>query len=366
MISFTPTEEQQLLIDTIRRYALNDVRPLAHDADEQDYFSDDVVQKGWELGLVATAVPEEYGGLGELSAITGVLAVEELAYGDLALAMKMLTPSLFAYPIILYGTDEQKSTYLPQFADVEAPPASAALLEPGIFFDPHELKTTATTDGDTVTLNGEKAYVPNAARAQSLLVYACDSESGAVDAYLVETGLDGLEVADEREKLMGIRALSTYRVAFNNVTVDATCRLGGAAGCDYDALLNRNRVALAAMATGVARAASEYARTYAKERVQFGVPIAQKQAVAFMLAEAAIEVDAMRLLAWEAAWKLDRNEDATQQAYLAKQYADAAVLQVTDSALQVLGGHGFIREHPVERWLRNGRGFTTFDGLAIV
>jgi acyl-CoA dehydrogenase len=216
-----------------------------------------------------------------------------------------------------------------------------------------------------VRLNGVKAYVPLASDAPWMLVYAQDSESGQVDAYLVEDSVRGVEV-EKREQLMGVRALPTYRVKFTDATVDLACRLGGEKGADYHALLNRSRVALAALAVGVARGSLEYARDYAKERVQFGAPIATKQAIAFMLAEMAIEVDSARLMAWEAAWKLDQGQDATQEAYLAKQYADKAVLFVTDSAVQTLGGHGFIREHPVERWLRNGRGFTTFDGLAMV
>jgi alkylation response protein AidB-like acyl-CoA dehydrogenase len=365
MISFTPTEDQQLLIDTINRYAKNDVRPVAHDADEDSKPPMSVVQTGWEIGLVPTAIPENLGGLGDLSAINGVLAAEELAYGDLSVALHVLAPALFAYPIILYGTDEQKQNLLPMFLEQTLVPATAALLEPGIAFDPYELKTIATLDGDKVRLNGVKAYVPLAADAPWMLVYARDRVSGRVDAYLVEDSVRGVEV-EKHEQLMGVRALPMYRVKFTDATVDLACRLGGEKGANYHELLNRSRVALAALAVGVARGAFEYARDYAKERVQFGAPIATKQAIAFMLAEMAIEVDAARMMAWEAAWKLDQSQDAMQEAYLAKQYADKAVVFVTDSAVQTLGGHGFIREHPVERWLRNGRGFTTFDGLAMV
>jgi alkylation response protein AidB-like acyl-CoA dehydrogenase len=143
-------------------------------------------------------------------------------------------------------------------------------------------------------------------------------------------------------------------------------RLGGDKGYDFSRIMNCSRVALSAMAVGVARAAFEYSKDYAKERVAFGEPIASRQAIAFMLAEMAIEVDAARLMNWEAAWRLDRKEEATKESSLAKAYADDMVLMVTDRAVQVLGGHGYIREHPVELWLRNGRGFATFDGMAIV
>lgn len=365
MVSFTPTEEQQLLIDTIHRYAENDMRKVAHEADEASEPPQDVVETGWQIGLVPTAMPEALGGLGEMSALTGALAAEELAFGDLSVAMHVLTPALLAYPLVLFGTAEQREKLLPLFLEEKIASATAALLEPGVFFDAHELKTTATVDGDHVILKGEKAYVPLANEAQWMLVYAQDSQSGRVEGYLVEKGTPGVQI-EKRELLMGLRALPTYRVSFHDVKLEASARLGGTAGMQYEVILNRSRVALAAMAVGVARASYEYAREYAKQRVQFGKPIAQNQAIAFLLAEMAIEIDGARLMVWEAAWKLDKGEDATREAYLAKQYADQMVLKVTDSGLQVLGGYGFIREYPAERWLRNGRGFATFEGLCIV
>ncbi|NDJ62731.1 MAG: acyl-CoA dehydrogenase [Chloroflexi bacterium] len=365
MISFTPTEEQQQLIDTIRRFAANDVQPIAHEADENQRVPANIITTGWEIGLVPTAIPEELGGLGELSAVTGVLAAEELAYGDLSAALQIMAPALFAYPIILFGTAEQRENLLPMFLEERPAHATGALLEPGVFFDPTDLNVTATVEGDRVKLNGTKAYVPLAATADWVLVYTRNAETNKIEAYVIQTDVRGVEIGG-REHLMGIRALPTHQVNFNNAEVDLPCRLGGAVGMDFDVILNRSRVALAAMAVGVARASFEYARDYAKGRVQFGVPIAQKQAIAFMLAEMAIEVDAARLMVWEAAWKLDQGEDATKESYLAKEYADKAVMQVTDSGVQTLGGYGFIREYPAERWLRNGRGFTTFDGLAMV
>ncbi|MDX2163331.1 MAG: acyl-CoA dehydrogenase family protein [bacterium] len=365
MVSFTPTDDQKQLIETIRRFAVSDVQPAAHEADEHAAIPAALIETGWQIGLVPTAIPEELGGLGEMSALTGALAAEELAYGDLALAMQVMSPALFAYPIILYGTAEQREQYLPLFLEESMPNVSAALLEPGVFFDARSLHTTATKAGDKVRLNGSKAYVPNAEGADSLLVYARDSESGQIDGYLVQKGTPGLHI-QAKEDLLGIRALPTYRLQLSDVEVDAPCRLGGAVGCNFENILNRGRVALSAMAVGVARAAFEYARDYAKQRTAFGVPIAQKQSIAFMLAEMAIEVDAARLMTWEAAWKIDQGQDVTREAYLAKQYADKAVLEVTDRAVQVLGGYGFIREYPAERWLRNGRGFPTFEGLALV
>ncbi len=365
MISFTPSEEQQQLIDTIRRFAVNDVQPIAHEADENERVPGSIIKTGWDMGLIPASIPEDLGGFGELSAVTNVLAYEELAYGDLSSAMQLLAPALFAYPIVLYGTAEQRETYLPKFLEERPPHATAALLEPGIFFDPHDLKTTATPNGESVILNGTKVYVPLAATADWFLVYAKNTETGQNDAYIVNCETKGL-VVGKREGLMGVRALPTHHLTLTDAAVNASCRIGGAVGANYEALLNRSRVGLAALAVGVAKAAFDYAREYAKQRVQFGAPIATKQAIAFMLAEMAIEVDAARLMVWEAAWKLDQGVDATPEAYLAKVYASKAAMTVCDGAVQTLGGYGFIREYPVERYLRNARGFATFTGLAIV
>ncbi len=363
MVSFTPKDEQQQLIDVIKRFAVDELQPAAHAADENEHFPTELIQTGWEIGLIQSAIPEEYGGLGELSAVTGVLAAEALAKGDLSMALAILSPALVAYPLMLDGTAAQREQFLPLFAGETPPILSAALLEPGIFFDPHDLKTTATRDGDGdgFALDGEKAYVPLGARADWLLVYAKDSETGVVGGYLVDASSDGI-TRQKREALMGVRALPLYRVKLDGVRVPDNMKLD----INYGRLISRSQVALAALAVGVADAAAEYARNYAKQRVQFGVPIAQKQAIAFMLAEMAIEVDAARLLVWEAAAQLDAGVDATKEAYLAKQYADKTVMFVTDSAVQTLGGYGFIREYPAERWLRNARGFTTFHGLAMI
>ncbi len=364
MVSFTPTEEQQMLVDAIHRYADSDVRKIAHEADETGQIPQEVIDTGWEIGLIPAAIPEEYGGFGEHEALTGVLAAEELAWGDLSVALKLLAPALFAFPVLMYGTEEQKQELLPLFAEAYIP-MTAALMEPGIFFDHTNMKTTVTSQDGGFVLNGEKANVPLAAEAQKMLVYARDSESGEVGAYIVDAGTEGMTIG-EREKLMGIRALETYPVTFENVRLEPSRKLGGEEGIDFQVIRNYSHVALAAMAVGVARASYEYAREYAKQRVQFGVPIATKQAIAFMLAEMAIEVDAMRMMVWEAAWKLDQGQDATAEAYLVKEYAAKSALFVTDSGVQTLGGYGFIREYPVERWLRNARGFAMFDGLAIV
>lgn len=366
MISFTPTEEQQMLIDAVRRYSANEVRPAAHEADESCGFPDKVIRTGWALGILPGNIPEAMGGFGDAySAVTGALAYEELAYGDLSLALHLMTPALVAVPLMLDGTPDQRAEFMDLFLDETPPPVTAALIEPRIDFDPARLKTTAAAENGHYRLNGQKVYVPLAEGAEWILVYAWNLDAGQVDGFFVRGDAPGLAVGP-RERLMGVRALPTYPLTLEDVRVEAAYRLGGEAGADFARLMAHSRVALAALAVGVMRGALDYAIDYAKQREQFGAPIATRQAIAFMLAECAIEVDATRLMVWEAAWKLDQGQDATRESYLAKAYADKAAVMVTDSAVQTLGGYGYIREYPVERWLRNARGLAAFDGLAMV
>ncbi len=363
MISFSLTEEQQMLVDAVRRYAQRDMRKSMRDADESGDLPENLIESGWELGLTPSSIPETYGGFGEHSAITGALFAEELAWGDLSAALKLLTPNLLAIPLLEYGTDAQKEALLPQFCDMEFVPATAALIESGITFDPYNLKTTAKKTDAYYILNGEKSLVPLAADAKHILVYA--NETGTTQAFIIEKDTDGLTIC-EREKNMGIKALPTYPIKLENCKIPLDKKLGGEKGIDIARLLNYSHVAIAAMAVGVSRASYEYALDYAKEREAFGEPIASRQAIAFMLADMAIDIDAARLMVWEAAWKLDRGEDATQEANLVKQFTDDMVMTITDGGVQVLGGHGYIREHPAELWFRNGRGFATFTGMAMV
>ncbi len=365
MYSFEPTEEQRMLVDAVGKYAANDLRGAAREAEEGGELSRKLISKGWELGLLQASVPESYGGFGERSAVTGALAVEEMAFGDLAGALAVLTPSLFGTPILLAGNEEQKQTYLPKVIEGAWNPYTAALIEYSFDFDPNALITMATVSGDHFILNGEKAFVPFAKDADFILVYA--DLNGKTQGFIISKNAQGLTISDEREKLMSLNALPLYRVTLDSVKVPASDRLGGTSGHDFAPILASMRVATAAAAVGVAKAAFEYSMNYAKEREVFGVKVAQKQAMAFMLAEMRTEIEASRLLTWEAAWKLDHaKEDAFTEAYLASTGASDMAMMVTDRAVQILGGHGYIREHPVEMWMRNGRGFATFTGLAIV
>lgn len=363
MFDLEMTEEQKLVHDTVASFARAEIRPLARECDESGTIPAELADKGFELGLVHSAIPEEQGGYGEpRSAVTGAIVAEELGWGDVSLAMHLLAPRLLVYPLLDAGTPEQRAKYLPAFTKAFRP-ATAAVVEPRFDFDTMEFATTARRDGDGFVLEGTKCFVPLADESETMLVVAQLEDAPA--AFLVERSAAGVTVG-EREKNMGLKPLSTYEVSFDKVRVPAEARLGGDAGAPVQRILNYSRVALAALAVGLARGAFEYARDYAKERRAFGVAIAQKQAIAFILAEMAIEIDATRLLVWEAAWNLDQGHEATRECVLAKRYASNMALKVADNAVQVLGGHGYVRDHPVELWLRNARGFISFEGMAIV
>lgn len=363
MFDLEMTEDQKLVRETVASFARDEVRPISRDCDESGHIPAAIAEKGFELGLIHSALPEDVGGFGEeRSAVTGAIVAEELGWGDLSIALHLLAPRLVAYPLLDAGTPEQKKRWLPAFTK-RFQPGAAAIVEPRFDFDTITLATTAKRSGSGWVLDGAKCFVPLAGDAEVFLVFA-QAENGP-QAFLVERGTPGLTVG-EREKNMGIKALATHEVTLKGVTVPADARLGGEAGADVGRLVNLSRIAVSGLAVGVARGAYEYARDYAKDRQAFGVAIAQKQAIAFMLAEMVIEIDSARLLTWEAAWNLDQGGDATRECVLAKRYASNAALKVTDNAVQVLGGHGYVRDHPVELWLRNARGFTSFDGLAIV
>ena len=367
MISFELDDEQKLIRETVVGFARDEVRPHAREADEKGIIPAPLVQKGWELGLVQSIIPEQYGGFGsEHSALTGAVVAEELAYGDLSIAVHLLAPRLVTVPVVEFGSPELKEAVLPRFCGDAFASASAAIMEPRFGFDSNAPATTLRREGDDYVLSGEKCFVPLGGDAKHFLVLANSANGSAPhpQALIVDRDTPGLAVG-EREKNMGLRALVTTGVTFDACRVPTTHLLGGDDPAAMARLANLWRVALGAMAVGVARAAYDYAREYAKDRRAFGQAIAQKQAIAFMLAEMAMEVDAMRLLVWEAAWKLDRHEDATREAYLAKRYTADAALKITDNAVQVLGGHGYIRDHLVELFLRNARGFATLEGLAV-
>ncbi|MAT99361.1 MAG: acyl-CoA dehydrogenase, partial [Anaerolineaceae bacterium] len=323
MLDFTLDEEQRMLTDAIHRYAAERIRKTYREADEAGTIPPEIIQAGWDIGVLPAAIPEQYGGFGDrYSSVTGVLAAEALAWGDLSIALNILAPGAVAIPVLLAGTEVQKETFLPLFCDVRLPHLTAALLEPLIQFDPRGLQSTAVRRGDTYSLNGRKCAVPLADTAETFLVYA--NENGQTQAFLVPSGTDGLTVG-ERDKFMGLRALPTFGLTLADCHIPVENKLGSENGIDFGRILNHSRVTLAAAAVGVARAGAEYAREYAKQRVQFGEPIAHRQSIAFMLAEMAIDVDAARTMVWEAAWLLDQGRDATREVTVMKHFVDEMV-----------------------------------------
>jgi len=362
VIGFDPSEEQELIVDTVRHFAADEIRPLARECDEAGKLPEAVLAQAHELGLVANALPEACGGGGERCAVTAALIAEELAWGDLAIALAILSPGLVALPVAEFGTQAQQKGLLPRFTGARYAPASLALLGPGFGADPFRPQATARRDGESYVLAGRKCLVPWQEGLETLLVFA--DEAGTPQGFLVAADTPGLRA--ERSALMGIRALPTAEIALDAVRVPLDSRLGGESGSELRRILAQGRVALAACGVGVARATFEVARDYAKEREVFGVKVAQKQAIAFKLADMAIEIDAARLLTWEAAWRLDRGEDALKEATLAYQQVRRIALEAADGAVQVFGGHGYIRDYLPEMHLRNARGFASFEALALV
>lgn len=361
MISFSLSEEQTVMKETLAKLVQNTIRDKAHEMDEKREIPAEFIAKFRELGTALTVIPEEHGGYGmPASPLMNAVILEELAFGDMGYAIASSLPLLFVTPILDLGSDAQKTKYLPAFASGECE-GTLAVCEPRFKFDAISPDTVAESKGGSYSITGVKCFVPLADKAKHMLVAAkCDGEPSLL---IVDAGAPGMAVG-EREKNIGLNTLDTFTVHFTGCQVPKENRLCGAEG--YDTLLQKTRTAIAAMGTGVARASYEYARNYAKERVQFGEPIASRQSIAFMIAEMAYEVDAMRLMAWKAASALEAGRDARRESYLAKLYAGEMAMKITDYGVQVLGGHGYIREHPVERYYRNGRGIAILEGMATV
>jgi acyl-CoA dehydrogenase len=368
MFDLEPSEDQKLMVQTARELARNEMDRQAHAADEAAALPAGFLDKSWELGLACAAIPEQYAGAAmERSTLTGALILEELGAGDLAMALAMLAPASVAYPVLDFGSEAQKERYLRACTGNAFPKLTAALIEPDYDFDPTALRTTAKKQASGYLLNGKKSLVVNGGNAEAFLVYAREGGEGfaGVGAYFVPRNAPGLTIS-AKEKNMGVNALDSVELELKDVGVAPDARLGDERPINFERIMSCSRVALAALAVGVARRAHEFSIEYALERKTWGQPIATRQSVAFSIADMRMEIDAARLLVWEAAWHLDRGEDATKETYLAKLVADEMALKVTDDAVMVMGGHGFIRENPVERWLRNARGFSAFEGMALV
>ena len=371
MISFGPTEEQEVVREAMRDFAEQVLRENAREADENSAIPADILDTVWELGLTSTQLPESVGGAGEArSPITNAIILEELAFGDPALAIAATAPSLFAFAIADYGSEEQRQAHLPRFCGETFAAATVAVAEPSPVFDVLNLQTTAEAKEGGFVLSGKKHFVVLGDRAEQFLVLARNGQAAAggfeaIDAFIVPRDAAGLSLS-EVEKNLGMKALPTVALELDEVEVPAEARLGGDAGIDAARLIAQMRTASAALRLGLSRAVMEYAIPYAKDRHAFGEAIAQKQAVAFMLSGMQIEVNAMRWLVWKAAATLESLEDATKAALFASTYTAEQAMIVADNGLQILGGHGFIREHPVELWYRAARTLTVLDAVASV
>jgi alkylation response protein AidB-like acyl-CoA dehydrogenase len=360
VISFKLTEEQEVVRDALHEFAESALRPQARECDEAEAIPEELLEQTWELGLVSTQLPEAHGGGGEArSPITNALVLEELGWGDATLAAAAVAPAAFAYAVADQGTEEQRRELLPLFCGPKYHAASLAWIEPGPSFEPRLPRTLAEPKGDGFVLSGAKSFVPMAERASHFLVVS--RNNGGLDAFVVPRDAEGLTVG-ERARNVGLRGLSMATLELERVELPASARLGGEAGCDVARLLNQSRTALSAVMTGMSRAVLEYAVPYAKEREAFDQAIAQKQAIAFKLADMHIETESMRWLTWKAASELEQGLDATRSAHLARTYAAEQCMWIADEGVQVLGGHGFIREHPVEMWYRNARILGVLEG----
>ncbi|HXK22177.1 MAG TPA: acyl-CoA dehydrogenase family protein [Myxococcota bacterium] len=361
VIDFDPSEEQQLIVDTVRQFARNEVRPRARECDEAAKLPAELLHEAHALGLVANGIDERFGGGGARSAVTGALVAEELAWGDLSIAAAILSPSLESVPVSDLASDAQKQRWLPGLVGERFRPGALALVESHYGADPLVPRTRARRDGAGYVLDGEKCLVPWLEGGESVLV----SATGDTGPQLFRVSRQAMGLRAAPARYMGIQALPTVELTLASVRVAGDDALP-AARDGVASVVQRGRVAQGAMAIGVARAAYEVARDYAKERQAFGAPIATKQAIAFKLADMAIEIDAARLLLWEAAWHLDSGRDAARAVFLAYRQAQRVALEVSDAAVQVLGGHGYTREYLPELCLRNARGFACFEGLSLV
>ncbi len=364
-LSFSMSEEQQMMKETAAKLVQRNIIENAREMDEKGAIPQEYISKFRELGTAVSAVSEEYGGYGlDYSPVMNSIILEELAAGDMAYAITATLPSLLINIINEMGTADQKKEYLTTYCNNPDLVASLALCESRIDFDPVSLHTRADRKNGSYTISGKKCFVPFAKNAEHFLA-AARLDDGEHGLFIIPADASGITVS-EREKHLGLNPMELYSVDFDRCSIPADMRIGGEEGSDYEKVLQKTRVAMGAIGTGVSRASYEYALEYAKERRQFGEPIGSRQSIAFMLAEMAYEVDAMRLMTWKAASMLEAGMDTKREAYLLKLYAGDMAMKITDYGVQILGGHGYIRDHSVERYYRNGRGIAILEGMAIV
>lgn len=358
LFDLTLDQDQQMIVDSLRRLAVDTLRPVAAEADEASAMPAEVFEAVAELGLPLYAIPEAFGGVAEAqSPVTSVLIAEQLAWGDMALAAALLAPFSVAQAISQWGTGEQQSRYLPPFGEERPPIATIALDEPAPLFDPLQLQTRAVRRDDGFELTGVKSGVVLGDVSELLLV-AADWE-GEPRLFLVPG--DHPRLQRRAEPAMGLRAAQLTQLTLDRVDLEADALLGDD-DFDYQAFLNRGSLLRCGLAIGTAQAVQDYVTPYSNERQAFGEPISHRQSVAFMIANMAIETDGMRLLTWRAASRAETGLDWHREACLARLFCNEKAMEIGTNGVQLLGGHGFVKEHPVERWYRDLRSVSALFG----
>jgi acyl-CoA dehydrogenase len=367
-MDFSLSSEQREIKELALKFARNEMIPLAQKFDEEGTFPMDVFQKAWELGLVNTCIPAEYGGPG-FSAVDGVIISEALAYGCMGMNTSFMANDLALLPIVIGGNDEQKKKFLTPFTQ-EFRIASFCLTEPGNGSDAGGIKTSIRDGGDHWLLNGEKMWITNAGYAHLFVVYGTiDSalKHKGISALVVDPKTPGVEIGKKEDK-MGHRSSDTRAVTFKNVKVPKENMLGkpGEGWAIAMSTLDHSRPLVASSALGGAQRALDLCVQYAKERTQFGVPIAKHQAVQFMIAEMGMKVEAARLLVHKAAWMCDQGQRNTEVASYAKAFASDSCMQITTDAVQIYGGYGYSKEYPVEKLMRDAKLIQIYEGTSQI
>src|SRR6516164_747027 len=367
MVDFTLTDEQKNLREMAHDFAVREIRPVAWEYDRDGTWPQEIVEKAWEVGLMNSHIPEEYGGAGA-GYLDGCLIEEELSWGCSGIQTSLVCNGVASTPVLIAGSEELKKDYLGRLT--EAPLlASFCLTEPDAGSDVSGMRTTATRHGDKYVINGSKCFITNGGHANWYTVFAkTDKDAGhrGISAFLVPR--DAGVVVDKKEDKLGQRASNTATISFDDVEIPAANLLGEENHGFKLAMmtLDRTRPGVAAMATGIARAAFEFAVEYSKERVQFGVPIAMHQAVQFMIADMATDIEASRLLTWRSAAMLDEGERNTLVSSHAKRFAADAAMKVATDAVQIFGGYGFIKDYPVEKLFRDAKIMQLYEGTSQI
>jgi alkylation response protein AidB-like acyl-CoA dehydrogenase len=364
LFDLTPSDEQGMLRDSTREFALDRLRPAAQQADADCATPPALLAQANELGLTMIGVPEELGGaVEERSAATTVLMSEALAQGDMGIAVACLAPAAVSTAISLWGDAQQQSTYLPEFVGENVPAAALAVMEPAPLFNPFQLNTTARPAGGGYVLDGVKALVPRASDSE-LFVVAAQLQGEGPALFIVEPGNTGISI--EPEPAMGVRAAATGRLILEDVQLSATALLGGAERATYAECIQLSRLAWCALAVGTGQALLDYVKDYVNQRTAFGEPISNRQAVAFTVANIAIELDGLRLATYRAAGRVDQGRDFSREVALARRLCADRAMAIGSDGVQMLGGHGFVKEHPVERWYRDLRGAGLMEGALLI